>query len=261
MLKDKKLFLFDVEGVLVESIDEPKPIPNSINLVKKLIEEGKEIIVLTNISRRSRKYVYSKLKDAGFPFKLDDVVTAGKVAAEILRKEGLSCFVISEGGLYEDLVEMGINIRFDGNVDAVVVGANRKVTYSELNHAMRLLLNGAKLICSSTSKKFAGSYLGDKGYFLGEAAITEALSFATGVKPRYIGKPYKEIFEVALNLKGVNASEAVMIGDSIESDIIGASNAKILPILVSHGKDVSLPKEINGLVIKDLYELYSLIFG
>jgi len=47
-------------------------------------------------------------------------------------------------------------------------------------------------------------------------------------------KPSKEIFEFAIEKCSANASECIMIGDSIEADIIGAMNAGIDQVYVNH---------------------------
>ena len=47
-------------------------------------------------------------------------------------------------------------------------------------------------------------------------------------------KPSKEIFEFALLKCGAKADESIMIGDSIEVDILGAMNAGIDQVFVNH---------------------------
>jgi putative hydrolase of the HAD superfamily len=48
-------------------------------------------------------------------------------------------------------------------------------------------------------------------------------------------KPNKEIFEFALNKSGAIIQESIMIGDSIEVDILGAKNAGMDQVFVNHG--------------------------
>src|SRR5262245_41159991 len=47
-------------------------------------------------------------------------------------------------------------------------------------------------------------------------------------------KPNKEIFEFALQRTGAKPAESIMIGDSVEVDIIGAMNAGIDQVYVDH---------------------------
>lgn len=63
-------------------------------------------------------------------------------------------------------------------------------------------------------------------------------------------KPNKEIFEFALNKSGAMIHESIMIGDSIEVDILGAKNAGMDQVYVNHG---SIQPEVSA-----TYTIYSL---
>ena len=45
-------------------------------------------------------------------------------------------------------------------------------------------------------------------------------------------KPHKEVFDYALKISGCAAREVIHIGDSIVSDVNGASAAGITPVLI-----------------------------
>ncbi|MDD3337600.1 MAG: HAD-IA family hydrolase [Lachnospiraceae bacterium] len=45
-------------------------------------------------------------------------------------------------------------------------------------------------------------------------------------------KPYKELFEKALQVSGCQAGEVLHVGDSMSSDVKGARNVGITPILI-----------------------------
>lgn len=67
-------------------------------------------------------------------------------------------------------------------------------------------------------------------------------------------KPHKEIFEYAFQKTGASPSESIMIGDTIEVDILGAVNAGIDQVHVNHlTKEVQL---VNGKA--PTYTVYSL---
>ncbi|MFD2630185.1 HAD family hydrolase [Oceanobacillus kapialis] len=72
------------------------------------------------------------------------------------------------------------------------------------------------------------------------------------------GKPDVTIFEHALNLLGLKREEAIMVGDNLHTDILGASRAGIRSIWVNHhGKK---PDEVfPTFEITSLGELVSLI--
>src|SRR5436190_12172736 len=92
-------------------------------------------------------------------------------------------------------------------------------------------------------------YLKDKGYTL--HLVTNGFEKTQHNKLMYSGlrpffkeiitsegsgslKPNKEIFEFALLKCGAKAAESIMIGDSIEVDILGAVNAGIDQVFVNH---------------------------
>lgn len=263
----KKAFIFDVEGVLCDEIDDGKPLPSAISFVKNLKERGKKVAVLSNISRKPRAVVSSRIREMGFPFQEDMVFTAGAAAGLYVKNSypHAKCFVISEWGLRTDLEKQGITLVNEGDADLVLIGVDRRVTYAELNHAAKLVLNGAKIICIGTTMMFKGTFLGNEDMFLGEAPFANAISIATKAPITYIGKPYPAIFRQAVSSMKVKPKEAVMIGDALASDIEGANSAGIDSLFLTKGNKVELKKiakeEKPTLVAKDLKKLNDILFG
>ena len=76
-------------------------------------------------------------------------------------------------------------------------------------------------------------------------------------------KPHPSIFTAALQLLGVEAGEAVMVGDSVKHDVEGALNVGMRAILLNRG-DAAAPK-VDGHdrvpVIHSLHELPPLVIG
>lgn len=264
-LLEKQAFLFDVEGVLCDSIDIETCFPIVPNFINSLKDRDIKIAIVTNISRKPKKIVFNKLKSMNIPIRLEEIYTSGSTTAMIIKETypNTTCFVISEWGLKKDIEDIGIKISND-DADLVVIGANRNLTFQELNHAMRLVLNGAKLICSGTTTYFKGTYHSDTGYFLGESSIANAISHATSQPIQYIGKPYPEIFDKVLSDLCVPADHAVMIGDNILSDIRGANSFGITSVLTTNDNNVDF-SSINDsdkpkYTVKNLEELYNILF-
>ncbi|HCS86921.1 MAG TPA: noncanonical pyrimidine nucleotidase, YjjG family [Bacteroidales bacterium] len=67
-----------------------------------------------------------------------------------------------------------------------------------------------------------------------------------------IQKPQPEIYEKALTLNAIQACEAVMIGDSFSSDIVGAKTAGIDQIWVKSENTPLLPNQSATWIVKDL---------
>ncbi|MEE6245868.1 MAG: HAD-IIA family hydrolase [Thermoproteota archaeon] len=273
-LLQKKGYIFDIEGVLCNNIDQVETLPKVVQFIEELRRKQKKIAILTNVSRKPKSDIYDKISKMGLNVKEDELFTAGAVTAEYIKKnfEGSKCFIISEGGLKEEIKKSGIEVVENNQANIVVVGANRKLTYKEMNHAMRLILDGAKLICAGTTTKFKGSYFGDVGYFMGEYCIANALKIATDTDILYIGKPFEEIFNQVLEKLDVKNSESVMIGDTISSDIEGANRSQIDSILVTNDeslgfensddfyKNISNTETKPKYVFKNIKEMYDLLF-
>ncbi len=70
-------------------------------------------------------------------------------------------------------------------------------------------------------------------------------------------KPNKEIFEYAFEKTGARPQESIMLGDSIEVDIIGAMNAGIDQVFINHHRittDIKPTYIVNSL--KELEEIF-----
>jgi putative hydrolase of the HAD superfamily len=72
-------------------------------------------------------------------------------------------------------------------------------------------------------------------------------------------KPHPSIFEAALRLAGVDASESVMVGDSLSQDIEGARRVGMRGVLVHRSDTISLADPTDVPVIKSLRELPDLL--
>jgi putative hydrolase of the HAD superfamily len=68
-------------------------------------------------------------------------------------------------------------------------------------------------------------------------------------------KPHPSIFEAALKLVGVAATESLMVGDSFSHDIQGARRVGMRGILVQRSPGLPAPAEPNLPVISDLSDL------
>ena len=70
---------------------------------------------------------------------------------------------------------------------------------------------------------------------VGNGAILAAVKVATGISPLVIGKPETPIYEQALQRLKSNSSDTLMIGDRLDTDILGAQRAGINTLLVLTG--------------------------
>ena len=69
----------------------------------------------------------------------------------------------------------------------------------------------------------------------GTGSVAALIQTATGRKPYYVGKPNPLMMRTALNHLGVHSEQTVMIGDNMETDIIGGLQAGLETVLVLSG--------------------------
>ena len=113
----------------------------------------------------------------------------------------------------------------------VVIGIDKKITWEKLNTAVMNIRAGAKFIGTNPDS----TYPTENGIGVGNGAILAAIAVATGVSPLVIGKPETPIYEQALERLGSNSSDTLMIGDRLDTDILGAQRADIHTLLVLTG--------------------------
>jgi 4-nitrophenyl phosphatase len=111
------------------------------------------------------------------------------------------------------------------------VGLDFAVTYDKLKIATLLIRAGADFIGTNGDRTFPLP----EGLVPGNGSILAAIESATDKKPLVIGKPEAAMFEVALLRMGTTPQQTLMIGDRLETDILGAQRAGLKAALVLTG--------------------------
>jgi HAD superfamily hydrolase (TIGR01450 family) len=239
ILRDKELFLFDLDGVFYKGKESRVKIGGT-KAVEALRTRGKKLFVLTNNSTDSASTVYSRLVGFNIQVKEDEVLTSGLLTAEYLRdKYGkVTYFLVGESGLDSEMRRCGHRRTTGEGADFVVVGLDRKVTYDKLDMAARIARGGAKVVATHSSPL----YMYKTGPAIATGPLVKAIEYASGKRATVIGKPSPLMFRFALKRAGCPREDAVMVGDQVDTDIAGASRAGIDAILVTSGVD----KEAKG---------------
>ena len=229
-VKSFHVFFFDLDGVLSVGKERPRYLGGR-EIVRRLKEEGRKTFVLTNDSTQVREEVHRNLSGLGFVFGMDEILTSSYLTATYLthRFGEARVYLIGEDGLRRELQAAGHHE--SDHPQVIVVGLDRQLSYYKLNEAVRFLRAGASLVGS-----YGGAvYMSDRGPALSAGPIVKALEFASGKRAVLIGKPSPRMFQLALKLVNEKPSRAVMVGDQIETDLIGARKAGVHIILVLTG--------------------------
>ncbi|OOG73973.1 HAD family hydrolase [Sinorhizobium sp. A49] len=232
-------FLIDQFGVLR---DGRGPYPGAAETLVRLKDQGKRIIILSNSGKRSEEND-RRLVELGFVAgSWDWFLTSGEVAWQILKREGRQasglprkCLLVSRDGDLSPLKGLGLERTQWGEDANFVLLAASEGDVLPLSHYEALLApaarRGVPCLCTNPDKVM----LTKSGSAFGAGRIAE-LYEDIGGKVRWIGKPFADIYDFALDFLGhPDPSRICAIGDSIEHDIAGAAGAGLGSVLVTTG--------------------------
>ncbi len=235
-LSNKTTILLDGDGVLWRA---DSPISGINPFFEFLDGKGIQWALLTNNNTRTAQDYVNKLR--GFNIQADDsrVFTSSTATAVYLLDRfgpGAPLHVVGMDGLITTLQNAGFDLSIGENIPtrkvvAVVAGMDRQISHEKIKIAMRLIMNGAEFIATNTDSSFPTP----EGINPGTGMVIGALRATSGVEPTVIGKPQKAIFEAALKRFKAAPADTLMIGDRLETDILGAAKLGIETVAVLTG--------------------------
>ena len=247
--------LLDIDGVLAVSW---RALPGAAETLSWLRHEAIPFKLITNTTTHTRDDLAHTLGEAGLEVASGEIVTAVTATASYLRVHHPEApvFVLSDGDAGSDLTGAPTT---DVEAAEVIVlgGACEDFTYAMLNRVFRRLMEGAALVGMHRNLYWKTS----DGWELDGGAYIAGLEEAAGVTATICGKPTRAFFEAALHELGAPAEGAVMVGDDIVNDVLGAQEIGITGVLVKTGKFMpqDLEKGVADHVIASIAELPSLL--
>jgi HAD superfamily hydrolase (TIGR01458 family) len=225
--------LLDVDGVLHVS---GEPIRGAADAVTRLRENGHRLRFVTNSTTRARAALSEDLRGLGIELEDDELQTTAAVAARELA--GKRVLALTMPGLADDLAGEMQLVGF--NVDAVLIGGlgedpeqNARVfSYPNIARAFAEVEGGADLFALHRNRWWQTKH----GPMLDSGAFVAGLEFAAQVEATILGKPTPAYFDAALEALDADAGMTWMIGDDLESDIVGAQACGLRTVLVRTGK-------------------------
>lgn len=246
-LRSKKGFICDMDGVIYHG---NKLLPHVKEFIKWLEDNGKSYLFLTNGSGRSPRELAQKLARMGLNISEDHFYTSAQATASFLKSqcEGGSAYVIGEPGLTYAMYEAGFSMN-DVNPDYVVFGSSKSLNYEQIEKASRLVMNGAKLIGTNSDLTDPS----EQGIIPACRALISPIELTTGRRAYFVGKPNPLMMRHALKSLGCSRSEAAIIGDRMDTDIIAGIESELDTVLVLSG--VSTRESINDFAYRPKYVL------
>lgn len=223
--------LLDLDGTVYV---EGKPIEGAKETIQWLSDKKIAFRFVTNSTLKNRQQILERLKSMGFEIEEDWIFTPARCAYFWLKEnkanEKVLALVIED--LKEDLEDLNLTDEQDAGVVLVGdMGEDCKVDL--LNKALRCLQKGATFTALAQNR----FWVAQDGSRLDVGAFVAALEYGSEKScERIFGKPCRTFFEMALTSMGVRAEQAVMLGDDIEGDVLGAQAIGILGAQVKTGK-------------------------
>jgi len=208
-----------------------------------------------------------KIKNAlnlSFDIEFEQVITASFVAACYLRKQlsaGCSILVFGLEGIKLELEAVGFKVTSEYNSDnkygAVVVGMDPNFTYNSITEALKVFKHDSDALLIGCN--LDATFVGEGGQvFPGTGSLVKAVSHATGRDPIVMGKPNNYIYSALIDsCPEFDPSEAIFIGDRLDSDIAFANLNGIFSVLVETGvhKRSDVKEIVPSRIISNLTEL------
>lgn len=233
-------FILDQWGVLHHGIH---PYDGVVDTLNHLKQRKKQVIILSNSAKRSEDNV-ERLKKLGIkPGLYRDVVTAGEVTWQGLKEQkdapfkglGKRCYLISRPD--DKSLLAGLDLEIVQNIEdaqfILITSFDPNTTTIEGLEPLfkKAVVKRIPAICANPD--MVTIYGHERAP--GPGAIAKRYA-ELGGGAHYIGKPHKTIFRYCLGLfDGLIPSRILMIGDSIQHDIIGGGSVDLDTAFITGG--------------------------
>lgn len=234
-LRNAKAFIFDMDGVLYRG---KTPLPGVQDLFNALTVRGIRFLLATNNSMATPAAYVKRMADMGVEVSEADVQTSATATRDYLLGELESdarILIVGMPALGEQIFtgtafQPATDARTE-HVDVVVVGLDLEFTYEKLHRAMQAILHGARFVATNSDATLPI----EGGVQPGAGSIVAAIATASQTQPTVVGKPETLMMIKGIELLGVTAADAVMVGDRLDTDILSGHRAGLRTALVLTG--------------------------
>ncbi len=244
--------IFDIDGTVLRG---GQIIPGARQMIESLRFQGYPLIFITNALESPEEQV-ARLTNVNIDAHPDEIVTAPLLLKGYLHDHmpAATIYVISDPPLPESL---GQDFRISEDpeeIDVVIVSGERNFNFHKLNIAFQALRRRARFLVvnADATCPVPGGEIPDAG------AVIGALEGCSNRKLELIsGKPSPLAVEAALGRLGLTAGECLIVGDSLDSDILMGQRAGMTTALVLTG--VTRRKDLTHAPVQPDHVLESIV--
>jgi glycerol-1-phosphatase len=225
--------LLDLDGTVYVG---PRPVEYAVESLNAAVAAGMRTVYTTNNAARTPEEVTLQLRDLGLTLEVADVLTSAQVAAHHIAAElgaGSPVLAVGGPGVRAALLAAGLTVvdSSDDKPVAVMQGYGPDVSWHDLAEAAYAIAAGAQHFATNTDMSIPTG----RGIAPGNGTLVGAVVAATGVQPHVTGKPFRPMFDLAVEQTG--AKRALVIGDRLDTDIEGGTNSELDTLFVLTGVD------------------------
>ena len=264
VLKDKELYIFDMDGTIYLG---KIVFDFAIRFIENLRRAGKRVLFFTNNASHSTEFYLEKLTRLGFSPTAEEIMSSADVTVAYLNTyhKGQSVYLVGTRQLASQFAAGGIPLATgkEDAVDLVVSSFDTELTYEKLDDGCRLIRGGATYLCTHPDFNCPT----DTGFMPDSGAIAALITASTGVTPRYLGKPYAEVVDMIETVTGISREKTCIFGDRLYTDIALGSRNGVTSVLVLTGEgtmeDVAAMPEADrpAFIFPSLAEVDSAVFA
>ena len=231
------LVLADLDGVVYKG---PDAIPYAVDALNAAARQHR-VGYLTNNASRTAASVAEHLTSLGLTVAAEEVVTSPQAAMRVMKTlvpDGSTILVVGGAGLVDEVEKAGYTVTRSALDEpaAVVQGFSPDVAWVHLAEAAFALhapkgQTGIPWVATNTDWTIPQA----RGTAPGNGTLVSAVHTAVGRLAVVAGKPEVPMFEVAT--ERFKATSTLVIGDRLDTDILGANRAGVSSVLVLTGID------------------------
>lgn len=225
-LKNKKLFLFDIDGTLAVGDTLYEGSAELLDYIQKI--GGKAYFITNNSTRSGADYVQKFRNAFHLETTEDQFITSGYMTIKFLLENynGKKIFVLGTSSFVAELRKNNLNITevYEDGIDCVVVAYDSELNYQKLIEASHVLLT-TNVPFYATNPDLRCPI--DFGFIPDCGAICNMLTETTDKAPTYLGKPSRTVVDLCLEMSGFTREETLVVGDRLYTDIACGINGEV----------------------------------
>jgi len=224
-------FVLDMDGTIFRGTH---VFPFAVDFLLELRRRRLNYIFLSNNSSKNISDYNAMLQKMGIPVSTGQIYTSTESTIEYLKNQklGKRLYLVGTHNLRDPFHEAGFETVTE-EPDAVVVGFDTELTYEKLDRACSWIRKGVPFIATHPDLNCPvenGEMKPDCG------AISAAITAATGVVPKVLGKPNREMLQGLLARTKTSLDKMILVGDRLTTDIKMGNDFGIFTVLVLTGE-------------------------